>query len=60
MSRRVLTCGWIVGYTEGLVDLGGPESSLGPVEECDLIVVRSDDGQTRNVYPGNLEPERIA
>jgi hypothetical protein len=35
-------------------------SGPGPVEECDLIVVRCDDGKTREVYPGNFEPETIA
>jgi hypothetical protein len=60
LSGRVLTSGWVVGYTAGLVDLGGPESGPGPVEECDLIVVRCDDGKTRSVYPGNVEPEVLA
>lgn len=68
-SGREQARGWIVGFTEGLVDMGGPESGPGPVEEADLIIVRCDgrtlpsgrvvDAGTRAVYVGYVEPEAM-
>lgn len=58
-STKRLATGTIVGYTEGLVDHGSPESGPGPVEMETLVIVACDDGRTRHVYPGDLEPEDV-
>jgi hypothetical protein len=59
LSARVMTRGWIVGFTQGWVDLSGDTHGPQEPEPCDLIIVRCDDGRTREVYPGGLEPESI-
>lgn len=59
-STKRLATGIVVGYEEGVIDTGGPESGPGPLVEATLIVVACDDGRTRRVDPGNLEPEEMA
>ena len=59
-SRKRLAGGVIVGYEDGWLDTGTPESGPGPVVEGTLIVVACDDGRTRRVDPGHVEPEEIA
>lgn len=56
-SAREIARGVVEGVTEGLYDTGGPESGPGPLEECELLLVRCDDGMTRRAYPGDVEPE---
>jgi hypothetical protein len=58
-SPKRLAVGAIVGYVEGLYDHGSPESGPGPLEVETLLVVACDDGRTRQVYPGNVEPEAV-
>jgi hypothetical protein len=54
-SSKVLTSGVVRDYTTGLYDFGTPESGPGPLEETELVVVHCDNGERRNVYPGDLE-----
>jgi hypothetical protein len=58
-SRKRLATGTIIGYEEGLIDTGSPESGPGPVVESDLIVVACDSGRTLRVDPGRVEPEEV-
>lgn len=58
-SSKRLATGIVVGYEDGLIDTGSPESGPGPVIEATLIVVACDDGRTRWVDPGNVEPEDL-
>jgi hypothetical protein len=58
-STKRLATGIVVGYEDGLVDTGTPESGPGPLAEETLIVVACDDGRLRSVDPGNLEPEDV-
>jgi hypothetical protein len=59
-SAKRLAAGEVVGYEEGWVDTGSPESGPGPLEEATLIVVRCDDGRIRRADPGDVEPEELA
>ena len=58
-SPKRLAAGTVVGFEDGLIDTGGPESGPGPVIEATLMVVECDDGRTRRVDPGNVEPEEL-
>ena len=54
MSTTRLATGAVIGYEDGPYDFGteGP----GPVEPVTYLLVESDDGTTRRVFPGDAEP----
>lgn len=52
--------GYVIGHDRIWVEDGGPESGPGEPYEADAVLLKCDDGQTRKVNAGDLEPDEDA